>query len=70
MLLHEKWQCENKQLKMKYTAKLHWNVTSLLAFWGKCKPDAEVLKELKAISLRSMSKVKRMKIIEKRRLNR
>ena len=61
---------ENKKLKMKYTAKLHWNVTSLLAFWGKCKPDVEVLKELKAISLRSMSKVKRMKIIEKRRLNR
>jgi tetratricopeptide (TPR) repeat protein len=57
---------ESKEIKMKYIAKLHWNVTSLLSYWGKSAPDVKVLKELKAVALRNVSAFRRFKVAERR----
>ena len=45
--------CKADGLELKYTARLHWNATSLLSHFGKCGPDEEVIKELKAVALRT-----------------
>ena len=57
---------KSKEIKMKYIAKLHWNVTSLLSYWGKSAPDVKVLKELKAVALRNVSAFRRIEVVERR----